>query len=58
MNVRGEPFRFGGLEPTGPLPAQMNFPLIKSDKKYSEDEDSDKKCFRVTISAIRSRTAI
>jgi hypothetical protein len=34
LNVRGEPFRFGGLEPTGPLPRQINFPLIKGVNKY------------------------
>lgn len=33
-NVRGEPFRFGGLEPTGPLPRRINFPLIKGENKY------------------------
>ena len=32
-NVRGESFRFGGLEPTGPLPWRINFPLIRSKKK-------------------------
>lgn len=33
-NVRGEPFRFGGLAPTGPLPRRINFPLIKGEDKY------------------------
>lgn len=32
-NVRGETFRFGGLEPTGPLPLRINFPLIKGNNK-------------------------
>ena len=32
-NVRGESFRYGGLEPTGPLPWRINFPLIRSKKK-------------------------
>jgi C terminal of Calcineurin-like phosphoesterase/N terminal of Calcineurin-like phosphoesterase/Calcineurin-like phosphoesterase len=32
-NVRGEPFRFRGLAPTGPLPRLINFPLIKG--KYN-----------------------
>jgi hypothetical protein len=40
-NVRGEKFRFGGLEPTGPLPKQINFPLIKS---------KPKKNFRIAVS--------
>ena len=31
-NVRGEPFRYGGLEPTGPLPAAINFPMVKTKK--------------------------
>jgi hypothetical protein len=34
LNVRGEPFRFGGLDPTGPLPWRINFPLIKGENKY------------------------
>ncbi len=29
LNVRGETFRFGGLEPTGPLPGEINFPLVR-----------------------------
>lgn len=33
-NVRGEEFRFGGLEPTGPLPAAINFPLVKGEDKH------------------------
>ncbi|MBX2858200.1 MAG: calcineurin-like phosphoesterase family protein [Cellvibrionaceae bacterium] len=28
------PLRFGGLKPTGPLPAAINFPLIKSKYKH------------------------
>lgn len=31
-NVRGEPFRYGGLEPTGPLPAAINFPMVRTKK--------------------------
>lgn len=27
-NVRGETFRYGGLQPTGPLPQMINFPMI------------------------------
>lgn len=33
LNVRGEKFRFGGMEPTGPLPGIINFPLVKVRKK-------------------------
>lgn len=40
-NVRGEGFRFGGLEKTGPLPLQINFPLIHTGQK---------KRFKVVIS--------
>jgi hypothetical protein len=32
-NIRGDKFRFGGLTPTGPLPENINFPLIKGKKK-------------------------
>lgn len=32
-NLRGEPFRYGGLAPTGPLPEQINFPLTKTEPK-------------------------
>lgn len=32
-NVDGKKFRFGGLEPTGPLPKRINFPLVKSEYK-------------------------
>lgn len=35
LNVRGEPFRFGGLQPTGPLPRQINFPLIQGAYKHT-----------------------
>ena len=38
-NVRGETFRFGGLAPTGPLPSQINFPLIKGTKQHNEEHD-------------------
>jgi hypothetical protein len=38
-NVRGQPFRFGGLDPTGPLPSQINFPLIEGDDKRNFKED-------------------
>lgn len=31
LNVRGEEFRFGGLEPTGPLPHYIDFPLHKTE---------------------------
>ncbi len=33
LNMRGEPFRFGGLEPSGSLPSRVNFPLIKGEHK-------------------------
>lgn len=33
LNVRGEPLRFGGLAPTGPLPPYIDFPLIKTEPK-------------------------
>lgn len=33
LNWEGKPFRFGGLEPTGPMPKQINFPLVKSPYK-------------------------
>lgn len=33
QNVRGESLRFGGLPATGPLPRQINFPLVKSETK-------------------------
>ncbi len=32
-NVRGERFRYGGLPRTGDLPARINFPLVKGEKK-------------------------
>jgi hypothetical protein len=32
-NVRGEKFRYGGLPSTGALPAHINFPLVKGQKK-------------------------
>lgn len=32
-NVRGKQFRFGGLEPTGPLPSAIHFPLTKGQDK-------------------------
>ena len=35
LNVRGEPFRFGGLQPTGALPRQINFPLVKGPYKHT-----------------------
>jgi hypothetical protein len=41
-NVRGEGFRFGGLAPTGPLPSQINFPLIAGDDK--------KHAFKIVVS--------
>ena len=36
LNMRGYPFRFGGLPDTGPLPEEINFPLIKGEyqKKF------------------------
>lgn len=30
------PLRFGGIDPTGPLPAQINFPLIEDDSDRAE----------------------
>ena len=33
LNVHNESFRFGGLPPTGELPAQIDFPLIKTEPK-------------------------
>ena len=41
MSLHGRPFRFGGLPPTGPLPAEINFPLV-------ETEDAQK--FKVVVS--------
>lgn len=35
MNYEGKPFRFGGLQPTGPMPKQINFPLVQSEYKES-----------------------
>jgi len=32
-NVRGEPFRFGGLAPTGALPRSVDFALLPGEKK-------------------------
>lgn len=32
-NVRGETFRYGGLQPTGPLPLMINFPMIDCECK-------------------------
>ena len=32
LNVRGETFRFGGLQETGPMPAAINFPLVRTKK--------------------------
>ncbi|MGH8501545.1 MAG: calcineurin-like phosphoesterase C-terminal domain-containing protein [Gammaproteobacteria bacterium] len=40
-NVRGEAFRFGGLEPTGPLPETIDFPLIRG---------QDRSRFKVVVS--------
>jgi 3',5'-cyclic AMP phosphodiesterase CpdA len=31
-NVRGEPFRYGGLPQTGPLPAAINFPMVRGER--------------------------
>ena len=31
--MRGEPFRFGGLLKSGPLPDRINFPLIKGEDR-------------------------
>ncbi|MEZ5582758.1 MAG: metallophosphoesterase N-terminal domain-containing protein [Candidatus Competibacteraceae bacterium] len=31
-NVRGEPFRFGGLPETGQLPAEINFPMVRTQR--------------------------
>jgi len=33
LNIRDEPFRYGGLEPTGPLPSRINFPMMKTASK-------------------------
>ena len=33
MNLRGEPFRYGGLAPTGPMPEQINFPMMQTESK-------------------------
>lgn len=33
LNMRGEPFRFGGLKPSGPMPDRINFPLLKGEDK-------------------------
>ncbi|NJN45625.1 MAG: phosphohydrolase [Candidatus Competibacteraceae bacterium] len=32
LNVRGEPFRYGGLEPTNALPAEINFPMVRGQR--------------------------
>lgn len=45
-NVRGQGFRFGGLDPTGPLPSQINFPLIEGDGTRSFKENS----FKIVVS--------
>jgi hypothetical protein len=45
-NVRGEGFRFGGLAPTGPLPSQINFPLIAGDDKGNFKESP----FKIVVS--------
>ncbi|KAL7562883.1 hypothetical protein ACA910_000259 [Epithemia clementina (nom. ined.)] len=31
MSLHGRPFRFGGLPPTGDLPLEINFPMIKTE---------------------------
>lgn len=31
MSIHGRPFRFGGLPPTGPLPLEINFPMIRTE---------------------------
>ena len=33
LGIEGEPFRFGGLAPTGPLPNEINFPMIRTAPK-------------------------
>lgn len=32
LGVTGQPFRFGGLAPTGALPTRINFPMVREDR--------------------------
>jgi len=31
MSLHGRPFRYGGMPPSGPIPSQINFPLIETE---------------------------